>query len=187
MNITSCASKPNPNHASILYDMKYIWTLVVAIGISALIGGAVYSSQPKTAFVDNQRLFQAFEGKRELEARLENAAQSQRIALDSIKLQLIQLEQVAQTEQEARPQFMRLQRHYQAEQHRIEGAYQEQSRRYTEAIWKHISQYTLAYGEAHGYDYIFGTAGQGSLMYGASSRDITDEVIAYINHEYAGQ
>lgn len=167
--------------------MKHLWTLVIAIGISALIGGAVYNSQPKTAFVDNQRLFEVFEGKQELEARLEGGAQAQQAALDSLKLQLMQLEHLAQTDETARSQFMRLQRHYQEQQQWAEGLYQQQSREYTEAIWKHISQYTVAYGEANGYDYIFGTAGQGSLMYGAKSRDITEEVAAYINLQYAGK
>ena len=167
--------------------MKHLLTVVVAVGASALFSVLVYLQQPKTAFVDNQRLFDAFEGRKELEARLEQGAQAQQVALDSLKLQVLQLESSASTNSTTAQRYRQLQRHYQQQQQLAEGRYQQQSRDYTEAIWKQISRYTLEYGEQAGYDYIFGTAGQGSLMYGAPQRDVTDEVLAYINQRYAGQ
>lgn len=167
--------------------MQYLWTGIIAVGISTLISIGVYLQQPKTAFVDNQRLFDAFDGKKELEARLEQGTQGQQAVLDSLQLQLMQLERRAQTEPTARQQFVRLHNQYQQQQRQLDDNYQQQSREYTAAIWKQISRYTLEYGEANGYDYILGTAGQGSLMYGAAQHDITEEVLAYINQQYAGK
>lgn len=167
--------------------MQPIWTGIIAVGVSTLISILVYLQQPKTAFVDNQRLFAAFDGKKELEVRLENAAKAKQVALDSLKLQLLHLETLASKDVHARQQLMVLRNEYQEQQQQMERTYQQQSHDYTEAIWKQISHYTLVYGEANGYDYIFGTAGQGSLMYGASQRDITEEVVAYINQQYAGK
>lgn len=167
--------------------MQQVWTGIIAIGVGALISIGVYLQQPKTAFVDNQRLFAAFEGKKELEARLEQGAQAQQAALDSLKLQLMQLERLASTDATARQQFLIVRQQYEQQQQQLDGAYQQQSRDYTEVIWKQISHYTIAYGKANGYDYIFGTAGQGSLMYGAQQHDITEEVLIYINQQYAGK
>ena len=167
--------------------MKYILTGLIAVGMSALMAVLLYQQQPKTAFVDNQRLFDAFEGKQELEVRLEQGAQAQQAVLDSLRLQLTQLERLAQTDEAARQRFLPLQQRYQQQQQIAAQDYQTQSRDYTDAIWKQLSRYTLEYGAEHDYDYIFGTAAQGSLMYGAAKRDITDAVILYINQRYAGQ
>lgn len=50
--------------------MKQTIGLVFSIGISIFIGAFVYTMIPQTAFVDNRQIFEAFEGKKELEQRL---------------------------------------------------------------------------------------------------------------------
>ena len=73
--------------------MKHIWVLILAVGISSLIVAAVYNTIPKTAFVDNQQLFDAFQGRKELENKLEQASNAQKATLDSLGLQIQALQQ----------------------------------------------------------------------------------------------
>lgn len=166
--------------------MKQVWTVIISVGISSLIAAMVYVSIPKTAFVDNQRLFDAFEGKKELENRLEQASNQRKAALDSLGLQIQSMQQLAATDEQAATRLQGMLQRYQQMSQEQEGYYQYKSQEYTEAIWKQISQYAIEYGESSGYDYVYGIAGTGSLMYGKPHYDITDEVIDYINKRYAG-
>lgn len=166
--------------------MKYIGILILAIGISCLLTGIVYNSIPKTAFVYNHQLFEKFEGRKELEHRLEQGANLRKATLDSLSLQIQQIQLVAQSDKALASRLRTLQQQYAQLNQEHQMTYQQQSLEYTESIWKQISQYTIEYGEEHGYDYVFGIAGQGSLMYGKVQYNITDDVIQYINSKYAG-
>jgi outer membrane protein len=42
------------------------------------------------------------------------------------------------------------------------------------------------YGKKHGYDFIYGAQGSGNLMYANGQKNITDEVLKYINERYQG-
>ena len=168
-------------------NLRSVLPFVVAVGIGALIGVAVYSCIPKTAFVDNQRLFDAFQGRKELESRLKQTFNQKQLMIDSLGLQIKSLQQTAAT---STAQQMRLQgmiQQYQQMQKDTQNDYQYKSQEYTEAIWKQISTYTREYGEQHHYDYVFGIAGSGSLMFGKPHYDITDDVIQFVNDRYAGK
>lgn len=166
--------------------MKQLFTLLIAIGVSLLMCTYVYLQIPKIAYVDAQQLFEAFDGKKELEARLESASSQRQQVLDSMGLQLRALQTVANPTDDDKRRFTVLQTNYQRLNQEYQGRYQTESEDYTAAIWKQISQYTREYGEANGYDYIYGIAGTGSLMYGKPNDNITPLVIEYINAKYAG-
>lgn len=166
--------------------MKHVWVLILAIGISSLIAAVVYNAIPKTAFVDNQELFNAFQGRKELENKLEQASNAQKATLDSLGLQIQALQQQSSIDDLGKQRLSQMMQRYQQMNQEYQGYYQYKSQEYTEAIWKQISQYAIEYGQAHGYDYIFGIAGSGSLMYGKPHYDITEEVLNYINQKYEG-
>lgn len=166
--------------------MKQILVLTLTIGISALIGGWVYNSIPKIAFVDNRKLFESFEGRKELEQRLEQESNLNKGKLDSLGLRIQAIEKQLQPDDTTLKYLYTLKQQYQQSSQVYQGNYQQKSQEYTEAIWKQISQYTIEYGQSKGYDYVFGIAGQGTLMYGKEHYDITKEVIEYINSKYAG-
>ncbi|BDS15410.1 OmpH family outer membrane protein [Aureispira anguillae] len=166
--------------------MKKIVPFILLLGLCALISGAVYNSIPKTAFVDNQQLFDAFQGRKELETRLEQESNGKQAKIDSLGLQIQAMQQLAQTDEGAKQRLQILLQQYQQMNQEHQGFYQYKSQEYTEAIWKQISQYTREYGAEKGYDYVFGVAGSGSLMYGKAHYDITEDVIKYINSKYAG-
>lgn len=145
--------------------------------LTLLIGLGVYvffnANPDKKAYVVNQRVFDEFKGKQELEAKLGALKSKHKSALDSmaegIQKQAASREQLAQ---------------YQETLRTFEFEQQELSSRYTADIWKRINQYVSDYGKTEGYDFIFGATGDGGLMYANDVDDITDEVILYLNKRY---
>ncbi|WMX16221.1 OmpH family outer membrane protein [Aureispira sp. CCB-E] len=166
--------------------MKQILPFVLLLGLCALIGGAVYINIPKTAFVDSQQLFDHFQGRKELESRLEQESNQKKAVIDSLGLQIQALQELAKTDESVLLRLQQMLQQYQQMNQEHQGFYQYKSQEYTEAIWKQISQYTREYGEEHSYDYVFGIAGTGSLMFGKPQYDITEDVIQFINSKYAG-
>jgi Skp family chaperone for outer membrane proteins len=165
--------------------MKELVAILIACSMSALIGGLVYSQIPKTGYVDSEQLFEAFDGKQELEAKLDQASNQRKQTIDSVKLRIQSLT-LGGIKEEQKKEIYLLQQEYQQRNKEYQEFYSYQSTKYTESIWKQISQYTKEYGIENNYDYIHGIAGTGSLMYGKPEKDLTKEVIDYINQKYAG-
>lgn len=55
-----------------------------------------------------------------------------------------------------------------------------------EQVWKRLNQYVEEYGVDKGYKIIFGTQGNGNVMYAETGIDITNEIINYANTNYEG-
>lgn len=162
--------------------MKYISGI-----IGGIIGGLVVFAvstiiQPKQAFVKNQVLFAQFKGKQDQEAKLVALQERHKQVLDSLGLQL----QGLQSQADKVDAFMKQRDFYMKIQQEFAQEEQQKSAAYTEQIWSQINQYMSDYGKQEGYEYIFGTQGSGSMMYAEESKDITEEVIKYINSKYEG-
>ena len=52
---------------------------------------------------------------------------------------------------------------------------------YKDRLNKRINKLVFEYAKKEGYDYVFSPAGSGTFMYGDSSLNITNQVIAYLN------
>lgn len=155
----------------------------IIIGLLSLIGLLITGCQQPTAYVDTYQLFENFQGKKELEKRQIKRSQQKQLLLDSMKIQLMRLEQSqTATEYDLKQQ----QQQYNHQANKFHQELEKQTMAHTEEIWKQINQYTFEYGEEQGYDYIFGTASNGSLMYANKGKDITKEVLNYINNKYEG-
>ena len=133
----------------------------------------MHRNEEKKGYVLNQRVFDEFKGKKELEQRLIALQNTHKARLDSITL-LIQ-RQPANKELIAR---------YNEQLKSFDLEQQDLSQRYTADIWKRINQYISEYGKKNGYSFIFGATGEGNLMYADDINNITDDVIADINKQY---
>lgn len=129
------------------------------------------SDRQRSAFVYNDRMFNAFNGTIELKEKLRLIEVQNRRVLDSLVTLSVSQINTAVISQEKSQR---------------EAAVLELSERYTADIWKHINQSLATYGREHGYDFIFGASGDGGIMYAKEAGDITDDVIRYINLNYEG-
>jgi outer membrane protein len=143
--------------------------LVLLIGGYLIMG----NKSGKKAYVLNQKVFDEFAGKKELEQKLLAMKSAHKAVLDS----MVTMIQKKSNDQAMVAQYQQMLQQYQQED-------QDVSARYTSDIWKRINEYISTYGKEHGYDFIFGATGDGNLMYANDANDITDEVITYINARY---
>jgi outer membrane protein len=146
--------------------------LVVNLVLVLALGAFVFfrQSSVKNGFVLNQRVFEEFAGKGDLEKQLTDLQNSQRSKLDSLR-------QLAVENPKLLEQYDQLATTFQLRE-------QELSQQYTSDIWKRINEYVSDYGKEHGYSFIFGASGNGNLMYAGEANDVTDQVIVYINDRY---
>ena len=66
-------------------------------------------------------------------------------------------------------------------QEKLSAEYQEKSEAFDKIIWDKLNNKIIEYGKKNQLDYIFGAKGDGSIMYASDSKDITNELIEFIN------
>lgn len=167
-----------------------ITTVLLIIGLFVFVGFSLPKEQPR-GFVVSSKLYQEFTMKKELEDNLMAKQTAWNNELDSLK---IQLEFKAQTYkslgEENIPMLQELQmldRQLTQKTQQYEELNQQETQRALEQIWNQLNTYIEAYGEANGYEYIYGANGDGAIMYADAEHELTDEIIEYVNKQYAGR
>src|SRR5690606_29337088 len=69
----------------------------------------------------------------------------------------------------------------------LEMQTQEGTREIETIIWNRLNPYIVEFGRARGYDFIYGANGTGSLLYADEGKDLTSELIDYVNQRYRGK
>ncbi len=168
--------------------MKQNLTLILT-GLSILLAGFTLlqtrslPTSAKNGYIQNQKVFAAFAGTKELEKRLVIAQQKQKNILDSLA-SLIQLTSQtpssALTNKQLRNQYQQLYTQYEQDGQAL-------NQQYTAQAWKQLNQYIREFGQQNGYQFIYGADGTGGVMYADSTYDLTDPVTTYANKKYAGE
>jgi outer membrane protein len=155
--------------------MKLPVYIIIGLNVIVLIGLITYVTiflrPQKTAFFYNQKVFEQFTGKADLQKKLEAVIQKDKAMLDSLTHQI-------------EMGNMNAKLILQEKLEQAEVTRQQLSEQYTGDIWKYINGEVLVYGKEKGYDYIFGASGNGSLMYAGDAHDITQEMVDYLNAKY---
>ena len=161
--------------------MKTLIYIILATSLVAISGLLYlrYSSEEKTAFVSSEKIFTDFEGKRELSKELNLLETQHQHILDSLTLAMRSTVDESEKAQQYRL-FQRLKAEFVEEEAGL-------AKSYTDRIWTQINAYTQEYAQQQGYTYLFGARQDGTLMYALDSKDITAEVLTYINERYRGE
>jgi outer membrane protein len=153
---------------------RYVLLTLNLIMLLAIIGLSFMAFQkPKTAFIYNQKVFNAFNGKIELESKLKIEQSLNKANMDSLRTLITS----GRTE---------LQGVYNHTAEMAGMREQQLTEKYTSDIWKFINDKAAEYGKENNYEFIFGAMGNGSLMYAREKNDITEEFIEYLNATYTG-
>ncbi|MFM7858942.1 MAG: OmpH family outer membrane protein [Flammeovirgaceae bacterium] len=149
------------------------WGYKAILILACLVMGC--AKEKKIAYVFNQKLFNEFEGKKELELKLSKVTKTNRYIMDSLTRLITQTSNYSV-----------------AQMHRnsisdIKLSEEELTEKYTADLWSTINQSVKEFGEQKGYDFIFGATGDGGLMYAKKGNDITDEVLRFMNDKYSGR
>lgn len=172
--------------------LKWFFGLMAVVLIICSAWALSYNGQPTIVYVDNQRLFDGFQMKKELEQELLTRKGKQSFLADSLKGELIAMESnfatVAKEKQEQfQKEFLAKRNQWISVTQQMEAAEKELESTYTTQIWNQLNQYVQDFGEQNGFDMIIGANGDGSLMYSKKTMDITDELTTYINKRYEGK
>ena len=155
---------------------KYIHiALIVSVFTSIMMSFiciGIWWQTPKLAFVSHQQLFDGYQGRIDVAQILEKEQQIVQQAQDSILLLNV-------------PDSIQMiyQQKYQMQQQQL----QQKAEQYTSQIWEQINISINKYGQEKGYTYILGAAGNGRLMYADSTKNITPEVLSFLNQQYEKQ
>lgn len=165
--------------------------IVLIIGFASVIGVLLFqkTKAPKLAYVKSNDVYNEFEFKKELSAKLTSVQNQRKAILDSLIIPLKMLaEQLKQHKDEKQYlQFQMQQQNYLEKKREFEEDNQRLTNEYAGQIWKQINQYITDYGKEKGYSFIYGATGSGSLMFAEEHFDITVEVSKYINEKYKGE
>ena len=164
------------------------------INIVLILVGFVYvgitSTKEKTAYVNISEVYNEFDMKKELENKIIGVQTQRKQVMDSLELSLRlksnQLATVTKMSVEDRQTFELMQRNYMTQRDQFAAENEKVTQEFKNQIFIRLNEYAKEYGEEEGYDYLFGTSGQGSIMYAQPKHDITKEVIKYINEKYKG-
>jgi len=150
------------NFSSVLYPILLI----------GLVTSLVSCQRDKTAFFYNQKVFDQFKGKLELEEKLKTQAATDKKLLDSLHVL------IEQGRKDLTPV-------YDEAAQKAGAAQQDLNSRYTADVWRYINEGVADFGKEKGYDYIFGASGNGSLMYADTTHDVTADVVSFLNARYS--
>lgn len=147
----------------------------------------------KVAFVDNSKLLNEYQEKKDIEAKLKTEVDAYDKKRDSINIAYETeankfLEQAkTMPESVAKKRYNELmqkrqilQQHLQQEEMKIQMESQTQMDSLLNKVKKNIKEY----GKQKGYTFILGANDGGSVLYGADNKDITKEVTEYLNNQY---
>ncbi|MGZ3919341.1 MAG: OmpH family outer membrane protein [Bacteroidia bacterium] len=171
--------------------MKKLIAALIVVNIGII---SVYTydklTSPKTACVIIQDVFNSFELKKDYERKLTATKSARQRITDSLELDLKLLGKKIESESGKNKEDLSafsLKREYYFQKKRLFDEDNElQTKKYDDEIIGQLNQYVKDYGKENGYTYIYGNSGSGSLMYADDMKNITTEVIAYINDRYKG-
>ncbi len=72
-------------------------------------------------------------------------------------------------------------------QQAVQKQLQEEDKKVTQTVINDINDFVKEYGKKKGYKVIFGATGNGTIMYGEASADLTDQVLEELNAEFEGR
>ncbi len=146
--------------------------------------------KPITAYINIQELFNSFELKKDYEKKLSVSKNSRQRLIDSLEMELKILGKKIESDNAKNKEdisvFSAKRERYIERKRMLEEDNLKQTKQYDNEIILQMNQYVKDFGKDNGYTYIYGSDGNGSIMYAKENKDITKVVIEYINAHYKG-
>lgn len=160
-----------------------------------LLGAFVMIScnQEKTAYVDNTKLIQDYQGLKDTEAKFSKKTETIKKDLDSlakafqaeVKVYQEGAKSMSQSDRQKKEEaLMKKQQQLRQQQALIGQLLNKKSSKAIDSIIKVVKGFVAEYGKKNGYTYIFGSTKSANIMYAKEGKDITDEILKELNAEY---
>ena len=167
--------------------------IFIGIAFATGVAGMVLSltnNRNKVVFVEMGKIYEGFSLSKELNAELQRVLGAREQIIDSLsqdlKKQAEELKLQTKKTMADVERVAKIEEAYLYKKEMMEKDNQTISVNYNDKIWNQINQYIADYGKEKGFTIVLGANGQGNIMYGDPSKNVTDEVITYLNSRYSG-
>jgi outer membrane protein len=161
--------------------------IIVGIIILLVVGAFIcmpFVIKDKIAYVNFMQIYDGFKMKKELEAKLTLSQQARKNFIDSLENDIREMHPSTDDKLNA---VIGYQKKFIEEKYReFDELNQKQAEDYQKQILLQINTYVKEFGKLNRYQYILGANGEGTLMYAEESKDISAEVLQFINNRYEG-
>ncbi|SFH37125.1 OmpH family outer membrane protein [Pedobacter insulae] len=140
------------------------------------------------AYIETNKVYEGFRMKKGLQQQLESGVQKESERLDSLRMELkmAMLRYENGKDDQLKKAIELKQQELVLREREAKMQYEELADKYDSQIWAQINQYVQEYGKTHGIKIILGANGNGAVMYGTDDKNITEEIITYINKKHEG-
>ncbi len=173
-------------------EIIYIVLIILSIGFTAWVKRSV----PKIAYIKTEVVLENYEGMKDASKQFEQKRTEWKAALDTVSNELrleinnYILDSASYTKTEKRDKkekIRRLRQNLHVLNRKIKENAEGLDVEMTMEVLEQVNTYLKQYGEEHGYDMIFGTMDEGTIVYGIPPLDVTNEVLTGLNKYYLGE
>ena len=168
--------------------MKFVFNVLLIAIVSF---SCSTKKNEKYAFIEIRKVIESFKLKKDLESSLLKVKESRENIIDSLEFELRIMARTIQAKEAKNKneinEFQIKKENYFNVKGRLENEVDSLSHVFDIQILSQINQYVKDYGEKNNYECSCASEGSGAIMYGDSTRNITEAVIAYINDRFNGK
>lgn len=163
-----------------------IITFILLLGFYLL----TEKQKDKIAYIKLGRVYEGFKMKKDLESKYQNVHAARKAQLDSLEFELNiiyqKLNSTATPSKDLVENYEVKKEKYFMKKQQVTEDNNQVVEQYSGQIMKKINEYVDNYGKDRGYTFILGADGNGTIMHAEDIKDVTEDVLAYINKNYDG-
>jgi outer membrane protein len=172
-----------------------LFGIIVLLGASLAANVFLFRTRPQLAYVRSYDLIEKFAGTQAARTKFEQKksvmtanADSLNAAFEKDRIAYVSnAKNMTPAQRATREESLRRQQNEVAQySNAIEEQLAQEDKDMMAPVLSQINTYVEEYAEAKGYDMILGTTLSGSLLYGKSSIDVTEDILTNLNAKYKG-
>jgi Skp family chaperone for outer membrane proteins len=149
------------------------------------------NNKDKIYYVETATLYNEFDLKKELEKEYDQIIgfrEKQKDSLESLKAAIYEeLKNSSKySDQEKEAIWQQQSARIDKEKNEILETNVSLTREYEEKIWKQLNAYVKDYRKKHNIDFLFGAMGDGHILSASEKKNMTDDLIIYVNKQFNG-
>ncbi len=179
--------------------MNYKGKIIILLAIAGIVIGSfslwkstsISNKVETSAYVNLKELFDGFDMKKEIEITLKKDLNEKQNELDSLLFQLQAFNNKLNSKQNDSKddilKFQQMQNYYIQQKNTLDEYRYSKTQQFDSQIIEQMTQYIKDYGSNSKYEYIYGLNSNGNIMYAREHKDITKDVLQFINNKYQGK
>ena len=164
------------------YKLLFFVSLICMGGLVAayfLMGSGDSSISKRTVVIDNFKVFEEFQLKKDYDKKIEKEFALDKASLDSMGNAFNTLKDPFAIDA--------LKKQFAFKKQQFDQKFQTVSQQYTNEVYTRLNEYIKDYGKKKGYGIIIGSNGQGNVMYIDTTEEVTEDLIKFINDKYSNE